>query len=78
MTTSGMTSRRIPAWYLWWPLMLAVCLLWLLLRLVSLLLLLIDIPRVPPFLARQSLLAHLDEHRHEHNTVLRWLIIKPA
>ena len=28
-------------------------------------------------MARKRLLAHLDEHRHEHNAVLRWVISRP-
>ena len=46
-------------------------LLGLLLRPASLLLLLPDRLGVLPRLARKRLLAQLDEHRHEHNAVLR-------
>ena len=51
--------------------MLAVHLLGLLLRPMSLLLLLLNKLGVLPLLAKQSFLARLDEHRHELNAVLR-------
>ena len=51
--------------------MLALHLLGLLLRLVSLLLLLLDKLGVLPLLAGQNLLGRFDKHRHKLNTVLR-------
>ena len=53
-------------------------LLGLLLRPVSLLLLLPDTLGVLPRLPRKRLLAHLNEHRHQRNAVLQWVVSRPG